>query len=168
MIRVFDLDGGEILHLGESRTDEEYFVERKDDTITVDAVEDALYDVQDFVEVKLLVLGCGSRERNHIRLAVEEIFINICTYAYENGIGRARICCQISGDKASVAIWFIDSGNPFNPLEYETDTSDTHFLEHEGGFGIHLVKNLMDKVEYEYKDGRNILLIEKTLSKDSA
>ena len=32
-----------------------------------------------------------------------------------------------------------------------------------GGLGIHMVKNSMDAVDYEYKDGQNVLTIRKKL-----
>ena len=58
----------------------------------------------------------------------------------------------------------INSGKPFDPLARDdVDTTGAMFLEHEGGFGIHLVKNTMDLVEYEYKNGKNILKIKKKL-----
>ena len=143
----------------------DFFMDEDGDSITVDAEEDALYPVQDFVDRKLLAFGCLDRELQQIRLAVEEIFVNICSYAYEEGTGKARISCRIIGESSKVALQFTDSGTPFNPLECSpADTSGVQFLEREGGFGIHLVRKFMDAVSYEYKDGRNIMKIEKKLS----
>ena len=63
-----------------------------------------------------------------------------------------------------VVITFIDSGKPFNPLANEdpdiTQTADERKI---GGLGIFMVKKSMDKVSYEYKDGHNVLTIEKKL-----
>ena len=52
----------------------------------------------------------------------------------------------------------------FNPLDCpEADTSLGADEREIGGLGILLVKKTMDKVEYEYKDGKNILTITKRL-----
>ena len=34
----------------------------------------------------------------------------------------------------------------------------------EGGFGLAIIQELVDKVDYEYRDSKNILTIKKTLS----
>ena len=92
------------------------------------------------------------------------LFINIISYAYRPDIGKAEILCEVQEDPLLVTIQFMDSGKPFDPLaKEEADTSGAMFLERPGGFGIHLVKNTMDDVEYEYKDGKNILIIKKNL-----
>ena len=81
MEELFQMDEDGIIHLGEGPKSEDFFHEEDEDSITVDAVDDALYPVQDFIERKLSFLGCSRHEIQRIRLAVEEIFINICSYA---------------------------------------------------------------------------------------
>ena len=63
-----------------------------------------------------------------------------------------------------VIITFIDNGKPFDPLAKE-DPDITKSAEDRkvGGLGIFMVKKSMDDVFYEYKDGQNILRIEKRL-----
>jgi anti-sigma regulatory factor (Ser/Thr protein kinase) len=60
-------------------------------------------------------------------------------------------------------ITFIDSGIEYNPLA-KTDPDVTLKVEDReiGGLGIFLVKKCMDDVRYEYKDGKNVLTIEKS------
>ena len=158
----------EIFHLEGSEPDD-FFMEVDGDTITVDAVSDALYTVLEFVDRKLWDLGCKNREMQQVRLVMEEIFINICSYAYPEGVGRARVNSRIVMDETGenaldLYLTFRDQGIPFNPLDREeVDTSGTQFMEQVGGFGIHLVKSLMDHVEYEYTNGENVLKMEKRL-----
>ncbi|MBQ2212287.1 MAG: ATP-binding protein, partial [Ruminococcus sp.] len=65
----------------------------------------------------------------------------------------------------SVIITFIDSGKPFNPLgQAHPDTAASAEERKIGGLGIFLVKKTMDMVEYEYKEGHNILKIKKQLT----
>lgn len=132
--------------------------------LVVDAVEDSIDEVQDFVREKLESYGCEKKTMIQLRLAIEEIFVNIISYAYHPEVGKAEVFCEVLKEPLSVTIQFMDSGKPFDPLaKEEVDTSGAHFMEEEGGFGILLVKQTMDDVDYEYKDGKNILTIKKKL-----
>ena len=151
---------------GEPEAEPEYTISEDESAITIDAVEEAMDIVQDFIRDRLMSYGCDKKPILQIRLAVEEIFINIISYAYRPDIGKAEIRCEVTESPMEVTIQFMDSGKPFDPLaKEEADTSGAMFLERPGGFGIHLVKNTMDDVEYEYKDGKNILKIKKNLDK---
>ncbi len=133
-------------------------------SIIIDAVEDSIDFIQDFIKRKLLSYGCEKKPLMQIRLAVEEIFVNIISYAYRPEIGKAEIYVSVSEAPLSVTILFMDAGKPFDPLARpDADTSGKMFMERPGGFGILLVKNTMDAVTYEYKDGKNILSIKKNL-----
>ena len=94
------IDDIEVFHLGADRTErtEDFMIEQDEDSITVEAVEDALYPVQEFIDQKLLRFGYFGRDVHMIRLAVEEVFINICSYAYQSSIGTAKISCRLDGD----------------------------------------------------------------------
>lgn len=96
-----------------------------------------------------------------ILLAVEEIFVNVANYAYPNGEGEVEIEGIVQVSKISFT--FIDRGVPFNPLEKEKPDLTLGVQERNvGGLGIHLVKQCMDQISYEYKDGKNRLTIVKT------
>ena len=113
--------------------------------------------------------GCEKKAMMQIRLAVEEIFVNIISYAYRPDVGKAEIYVEVNEVPLSVMIQFMDSGKPFDPLARpDADTSGKMFMERPGGFGILLVKKTMDSVDYEYKDGKNILSIKKTFSDGTA
>ena len=47
-----------------------------------------------------------------IQIAVEEAFVNICSYAYVGGRGEVEVNCFSNGD--SFVIEIIDSGIPFD------------------------------------------------------
>jgi len=134
------------------------------ESITVNAVIDNLDEVNDFVLKRLEGFGCEKRTLMQIRLAVEELFVNIASYAYDPNVGPAEVITEVLNDPLRVVIQFLDGGKPFNPLKKEdADTSEEGLLEREGGLGILLVKETMDEVSYEYKDGKNILTILKKL-----
>lgn len=134
------------------------------DHIIVPAKVDALDTVCDFVEERLEPWGCTPRTLFQLRLAIEEIFVNIASYAYKPKEGNAEVRCQVREEPLQVEIQFLDSGVPFDPLAREdADTSQEGLMSREGGLGILLVKNTMDDVQYTYKDGKNILTIMKNL-----
>jgi len=99
-----------------------------------------------------------------IALAIEEIFVNIADYAYHPNTGTVTIRSTIQKSVPAIMIQFLDQGKPYNPLE-RIDADITLNAEERaiGGLGILLVKKTMDNVKYEYKDGKNILTIQKNL-----
>lgn len=96
-------------------------------------------------------------------IAVEEIFVNIAHYGYPEGEGTAKITVELPEDSSSIVIRFIDQGTPYDPLK-KPDPDITLAAEDRpiGGLGIFMVKKSMDNMEYEYKDGCNVLTITKT------
>ena len=154
-------DQEDIIHQNEDK-EIDYTISDDGNSIIIDADDPAMDIVQGFIREKLKSYGCDKKIMLQIRLAVEEIFINIISYAYRPDVGKAEVLCEVKEDPMCVIIQFMDSGKPFDPLAYdEVDTSGQMFMERVGGFGIHLVKNTMDAVTYEYKEGKNILKIKK-------
>ena len=69
--------------------------------------------------------------------------------------------------KDCLAISLSDDGIPFNPLTIELPGTDLSLEERGiGGLGIHLVKNIMDEVEYKRRVDKNIITIVKNLEKE--
>ena len=99
-----------------------------------------------------------------IDVAVEEIFVNIASYAYTPGKGNAAVKVEILKDPLTAVITFIDSGVRYDPLSKE-DPDITLGTEQRqiGGLGVFMTKKLMDEVSYEYRDGKNILTLKKRL-----
>lgn len=136
-------------------------------SITVPATLDELDTVQEFIDGELEECGCGMRTQMQIDLAVEEIFVNIASYAYRPVTGEAEVRCQVEEDPLRVIIQFLDNGKPFDPLAKEdVDISEDGLVGREGGLGILMVKKSMDGVEYSYEDGKNVLTICKNLDED--
>ncbi|MDO4882407.1 MAG: ATP-binding protein [Oscillospiraceae bacterium] len=132
--------------------------------LTVDAAVENIEVVTDFVNEELEKLDCPLKARRQIDVAIDELFGNIARYAYSPDVGKATVRFSVEENPLEVTITFIDNGVPFNPLE--KSNPDTHLSAEErpiGGLGIFLVKKSMDLVEYEYKNGQNILKIKKNI-----
>jgi len=133
-------------------------------TLNIKADTENTAEAMDFVEEELLRCNFPADLHPEILIAVEEIFVNIASYAYKpEEKGDLRISVTIN---KKAIIQFEDSGQPFNPLETTTPELNASIMEREiGGLGIHFVKNMMDEVEYRYDGGKNIFTIIKNTTK---
>lgn len=130
--------------------------------LTLQASDDTLYTVLDAIEAHLDRNGCPDSIKTEILISVEEIYVNIAHYAYEGRPGEATVQMEITQNPGRCRVVFKDRGIPYNPLEKEDPDLQLSAEEREiGGLGIFMVKQYMDQVEYQYKDGCNILAIEK-------
>ena len=133
--------------------------------LIVEAKRENLLEVQAFIDEQLEAVDCPMTTQIAIDVAVEELFVNIASYAYEQGEGFAVVQVTVHDDPLSVEITFIDNGRQYDPLAKEDPDVTLSVRERKkGGLGIFMVKNTMDNVSYEYKDGKNILTIKKNLN----
>lgn len=128
---------------------------------TFDAVRENLDQVLTFLDSQLESWGCPMRVQMQLDVAVEELFVNIASYAYGEKTGTAEITMNLLPGQI-VEITFRDSGIPYNPLEKPDPDITKPAEEREiGGLGIYIVKKSMDEVLYRHEDGQNILTIRK-------
>lgn len=122
---------------------------------------DELDNVLNFIDNEIKDIN-DNKLLTKFNLVVEEIFVNIVSYAYEDKNANNTVTISIKDNDDKTIITFIDSGKHFNPLiKDDPDISLSADERPVGGLGIYLVKKMMDNVEYEYKDNKNILTIEK-------
>ena len=108
------------------------------------------------------VASCNLKETLVLRLACEEIVMNVTTYAYPEGAdGFLDVDIQKTD---RITIRFEDGGVPFNPLEQKTPNTKLSWKKRRiGGLGIFLLRRKMDDVSYAYEGNKNVLTIEKTI-----
>ncbi len=132
--------------------------------LELEAKTDNLDQVLEFVDSTLEEVECSIKTQTQIDIAVEEIFVNIAHYAYNNVIGNATILVEMNTDPLTISITFIDNGTPYDPLAKADPDVTLSAEEREiGGLGIFMVKKTMDDIKYEYKDGKNILTLRKEI-----
>ena len=101
----------------------------------------------------------SAETQRNVKLALDEILTNIVSYAYADA-GEHRIVTRFALEQKTLTIEVEDDGRPFNPLEApEPDITQSLQERSIGGLGIHLVRKLTDKLEYQRQDGRNILIM---------
>ncbi|MDE5803119.1 MAG: SpoIIE family protein phosphatase [Lachnospiraceae bacterium] len=110
-----------------------------------------------FVDGILKEKNFPQKEMAKIRIAVDEIFSNICYYSKAKTV---TIGCRV--DEEEAMLYFEDDGIPYNPLNRpDPDISESAETRKEGGLGIYLVKKRMDSLHYEYVEGKNRLTMVK-------
>ena len=128
------------------------------------ATKDALPEVMAFTEECLESFDCPMKSSMAICVAVEEIFVNIASYAYVDGTGDASLAFGFDENERLMTLIVSDEGVPFNPLERAEPDITLSAAEREiGGLGIFITKKTMDTVSYSYDGGKNILTMTKKL-----
>src|SRR5204863_743359 len=84
-----------------------------------------------------------------VQLAVEEILTNVIKHGYKNQAGHA-IALEITVRQGEAIIRIEDSAPAFNPLQAAAPDLNLPLAQKQpGGLGIHLVRKVMDGLDYE-------------------
>lgn len=95
----------------------------------------------------------------NIKLALEELFVNIVLYGYDDD-GEHEVTIVITKDGSELTVEIRDDGKPFNPLEAPAPDLEMPVEEREpGGLGIHLVRHISKGIEYRREGAHNILVL---------
>lgn len=99
---------------------------------------------------------------NDVLVAVEEILVNIIRYGFDDGAEHEIHVRVAYVDDHTLRLEIEDDGKPFNPLTAPTPRTDLGLSERKiGGLGIHLVRTMMDDVQYRREDDHNIVTLAK-------
>jgi anti-sigma regulatory factor (Ser/Thr protein kinase) len=132
-------------------------------TLTVPAEISELERVNSFLHAELDKRLCPQRTQNQLDIAVEELFVNVCKYAYpEDQKGTVRIQRTYSADPQSITVDIIDDGIPYDPLAKPDAVTPSNIEDVPiGGLGILMAKKCTDEMYYERVDESNIVTIVK-------
>ena len=114
-----------------------------------------------FVQSATTAIHMENQLAHKIKLAVEEAVTNCIEYAYPaDTIGDVTVA--IEADDTTIRFIITDTGANFDPTNVsKADTTLSVDERPVGGLGVFLVRNLMDNINYERCDGKNILRMEK-------
>ena len=99
----------------------------------------------------------------NLNLALEEAVVNVMEYAYPIGV-QGDVTIEAIANETCLVFIISDSGIPFDPTQKEeVDTTLSVEERSIGGLGIHLVREIMDFVDYKYRDSKNILTLSKKI-----
>ena len=114
-----------------------------------------------FVDEVCEAIGLDMSLTMSLNLAIEEAVVNVMDYAYPAG-KKGDILIEAKANDQCLKIVIIDWGTPFDPTtKAEVDTTLSAEERPIGGLGIHLVRQIMDSINYERIDGKNVLTLRK-------
>ena len=136
------------------------------ETITLDNDLCEITRLSDFQVAVYLKMNVGKSLASKLRLAVEEAVVNVIKYAYPSGRhGSIHVAFMTDGRQLKITI--TDTGVSFDPTTIaKVDTSLSAKERKIGGLGIFLVREIMDSINYERVDDRNVLTLTKKIEKE--
>jgi len=114
---------------------------------------------------RLIQFVSGHAERAHfpvhrireIELALEEILVNIFSYAYPDATGDVTVTCRVE-DGPRLILEIFDTGIPFNILDVPDPNLTAGIHERQiGGLGVYFIKMMADEAWYRREGDRNVL-----------
>ncbi len=97
-----------------------------------------------------------------VQLVIEELFTNILKYQ-PDGKDDVHMNLEINGNQLIIQLRDFDS-EPFDLTKTEeTDTDEYIQKKKPGGLGIHLVKQMVDSLNYEYDNRTSTITLIKNL-----
>lgn len=130
-----------------------------DPSITATISLDEIPRLTEYVESTLEAADASMGTVMKMNIALDEIFSNIVKFS---GATYAKIICTVEDGVA--VLCFEDDGAAYDPLKKEDADTTLSAEEREiGGLGILMVKKSMDDMAYEYRDGKNLLILKKRI-----
>jgi serine/threonine-protein kinase RsbW len=97
-----------------------------------------------------------------VNLALEELLTNTINYGYPQGSENELTIKLELKNSHDLIVEIRDDAFPFNPLEIEQpDIGQDIEARSIGGLGIHLVRQMMDEIEYCWENDHNVLVMRK-------
>jgi sigma-B regulation protein RsbU (phosphoserine phosphatase) len=114
-------------------------------------------EARSFLQKKIQEWNLDADLVARVELAVEEVLVNISRYAYPNHTGDVEVHCR-RGDKGQLHLEIHDWGIPYNPLERDRpDPAQDLASRRVGGWGVELMRRMVDELKYSHAQGKNIL-----------
>ena len=109
--------------------------------------------------------GIAGPQVQAVQVALDEVLSNTVRSGFSaDRVGRIDVRFEVVDGVLDILV--VDDGPAFDPLARPApDTGAPLEARPVGGLGIHLVRQLMDSVEYERREGRNRLRLRKGIMK---
>lgn len=122
-------------------------------SLTPDA--ESIKTVAEFLDTTLEAWEIPMKVVSKLQIVADEIYSNIVRYSQAK---NAKVTAVQNGTVLSLR--FEDDGKPYDPTTAaEPDITASAEEREIGGLGIFVVRNMMDSMDYRYKDGHNVLTL---------
>ena len=134
-------------------------------TLTVKNSLEEMAKLPGYVDSLGEALQLTVRDAMSIRLALEESLLNAIKYAYpKNETGKITVKATYNPTQSAIHFELSDNGKPFDPTQVPYAKPKLGIDEMPiGGLGIFLMRKHVDKVTYRREDGKNRLIMTKTI-----
>ncbi|MCB9880830.1 MAG: ATP-binding protein [Planctomycetes bacterium] len=107
----------------------------------------------------------AAQTRFNILVSIQEAISNVLRHGY-SAPSVPQVELRLAWDGQSFTIELRDHAAPFDPTAVWAlpDTSDPMAIP-EGGYGIGLMREVLDSLEYRYEDGQNVLVLTKSVDR---
>ena len=113
----------------------------------------SLESISDFVSKAASEAGLDHKSIYAVQLAVDEACCNIIDHAY-GGENIGDLQCTVNVGTGELTVILRDQGRPFNPEKISTPKLGAPLEKVKPrGVGLYLIRNIMDKVQYESVPG---------------
>jgi serine/threonine-protein kinase RsbW len=132
------------------------------DRINVEVDSDTPRRLAAFIEDFCSRAGIAAELRFPFDLALEEIAVNLLTHGAAADHTPRHLTAEVSLCEDRLEMKLLDDGPAFDPLTLPPpDVTAQLEARQVGGHGLHLLRSMMDEVEYSYAVGLNALRLAK-------
>jgi serine/threonine-protein kinase RsbW len=104
-----------------------------------------------------------SRVLYAMNLALDEVVTNVVRHGFDDPKDQ-EIVAHLVVQPGELKTEVTDRGREFDPMAVAAPNLDAPLAERTlGGLGIHLIRSLMDAVEYRRENGKNVLTMRKRI-----
>ncbi|HEU5148399.1 MAG TPA: ATP-binding protein [Chryseosolibacter sp.] len=123
-----------------------------------------LKGVRDFIREALKRHGVPDLQISELVLALDEMCSNLMIHSHRCNPEELFEINIILHKGDPIVFEIIDDGNTFDINEFaEPDLGNLVHQKRKGGLGIRLVKSIMDRIEYQNRNGKNVCRLIKNI-----
>lgn len=121
----------------------------------LESLEKLVHFVTDFATKQ----GFAQKSIQEIRLATEEVLVNIINHAYPDKQGDVELSCKLQKDHCLV-VEIVDAGVPFDIRSKADPDLSADISERKlGGLGIFIIRKMVHELVYRREKEKNILTL---------